>query len=271
MSTRAAPSPSRPWLVLLPLAACAALAVAAWSPRPAREPLARPAAALSPAAGPSPVPFVERAASRVEPTAVPADRTAGPARAPEAAPASNADAEAERQHGVEQSEALVRLMRAQVRRSALGLTASPEAAANNARLYLEGWRDAVTTLDPRLPDLMSDEVDATLCDAAALPAEQLSWLWLASEEPTFASARGLECVVAARLEHGASEDMVLWTALEAWDAAGMPVSESLEQLGRQTRDPRTSRRLAAIRGERRRDDTVEHALQLRASVTGALR
>jgi len=56
-------------------------------------------------------------------------------------------------------------------------------------------------------------------------------------------------VMANRLGPEPREDLVLWTALDAWRAARLPETPDMVRLGKQTQDERTQRALAMLRGD----------------------
>jgi hypothetical protein len=148
----------------------------------------------------------------------------------------------------EQVSTMMGMARTQIQRSVGIVGDEPETAANHSWPYFQGWIDAVQSIDPGLADAMSDDFDAALCDGSTSGAEKLVLLRLASEEPMFATQRGLACVISSQIAEK-KEDVVLWAGLEAWRSAKLSVSPELERLANSSKEKRTQRRLAAIRGE----------------------
>lgn len=112
---------------------------------------------------------------------------------------------------------------------------NPESLATQTSDYLLGWVDSTVRVAPDLADELATEVDATLCASDRDPALALVSLRLLMAMPELSSEEGFDCVFA----QDAPEDVVLWTALDAWHASGLPKSKAIAELEKTASDPRT--------------------------------
>ncbi len=153
-----------------------------------------------------------------------------------------------RKYRAEQARLIVTGLRTLATRSEGPRTPTPEKAAAEAWPYVEGWMSAVQTVAPEVLEDVGNAIESSLCDPATKPTQQMLLVRMGEHDPLFVSQRGLTCTI-ARYTQGAEPDHVLWTALDAWDAADLPVTPELEQLASLKGDERTQSNVARIRGE----------------------
>ena len=155
-------------------------------------------------------------------------------------PCETKDEQADQRYRVQQARELTALLRM---RAAVGEhgnpDAGPEAAANTANEYLSGWVDSVIRTAPDLLDELSAEINASLCADSTSDTELVVFSRAIRVMSELADSRGFDCVLAKH----PGEDVVLWSALSAWSASGLPKSDALAKLERSATDPRTARLL----------------------------
>lgn len=150
------------------------------------------------------------------------------------------NSEAESAQREQQARELFGLVRGYVGAAALfGSEQEPEAQALGTATYLTGVVDGIMRVAPELTDQIGQEIEQAVCAPKANRALVLSSMKLIQRAPDLATQKGIDCVVSMRSE----EDVVLWGALDAWQASGLPKSDALEELARNAKDPRTIERL----------------------------
>jgi hypothetical protein len=136
-----------------------------------------------------------------------------------------------------------------------------ELRASNFQPQLQGWLESVAATHPGDAQQISAAVTERLCSDVPLSAtEQLLLL----STVTHGALRGrsesgaVGCVLDRRI-HGdsAQEDVVLWSALDAWHAQGSPQLPAIERLRAVAADTRTTSRLD---GSRRRERQLGSAV-----------
>ena len=115
---------------------------------------------------------------------------------------------------------------------------NPESHATQTAEYLEGWVDGVIRTAPDLVDELAQEVQDTLCAKDRDRSLLLVTFRLIGSMPELASDAGFDCI----FTEDAGEDIVLWGALDAWRASGLPKSAALAALEHTASDPRTRER-----------------------------
>lgn len=117
----------------------------------------------------------------------------------------------------------------------------PEMVANSAEDYLSGWIDSLEYAAPDVVAAVSVEFSHELCSGAISDAKMLMYLryslHMGARAPEMAD--GLLCV----LRQHSTEDVVLWTALDAYAKAGIAPSEEWQRWASRGTDDRTLRRL----------------------------
>lgn len=117
---------------------------------------------------------------------------------------------------------------------------TPEIAANEYNLYTDGWIDALVQMAPDAQELIAEPIADSLCARGTTDAQTMVLSRILIRLPAAARARGLDCVLAAR----GQEDVVLWTALDAWRVADLPPTHTWQSWMDRATDPRTLRRFA---------------------------
>jgi hypothetical protein len=136
---------------------------------------------------------------------------------------------------------------------------NPEALAAQMMEYLFGWVDGVVRAAPDLVDEFASEVQDTLCTRDQDPALLLTTFKLVSTMPELATGEAFDCVFA----HNKKEDVVLWQALDAWHATGLPKSDAIAEIERDATDQRTRMHMLG----RRADEPRQPLPELQASAT----
>lgn len=150
------------------------------------------------------------------------------------------DAERDAEYREHQAADLKGLLLSQIDLLEMGLPGQlPELHANGMAMYQQGVIDAVTRTAPELVDELSAEIERTLCDPNAKQSHQIAMARFVSWMPETASESAFDCV----FKRG-QEDIVTWSALDAWRNADVPKSAALLELERKSSDERTLRRLA---------------------------
>jgi hypothetical protein len=164
-------------------------------------------------------------------------------RPAESCPAT--DSSAEREYRTQQSRELVGLLRYKI--SATEATSpvdGPEGVMNGLAPWLMGWTDALVRTAPDMVDELAAEFEASMCNPDTNPSEVMVLSRVIGQMPELGNERGFDCI----FERG-TEDMVLWTTLDAWRASAMPKSPALIKLEQRARDERTQRRLVKVSDE----------------------
>lgn len=127
-----------------------------------------------------------------------------------------------------------------------------EGVANATDEYLRGWADS---LEAGAPELLQDTargIERDLCEGDLSDAQTVVYLRFVLREAATRGPvldRGLRCVLGRRTQ----EDIVLWTALDAWAKSDLAAAPEWTAWAGRATDPRTLRRLVpwSRRGEGR--------------------
>jgi len=150
------------------------------------------------------------------------------------------DEEREASYRTQQSREIVDLLSERFRAvSAAFPQGQPEFVADHLRLYQVGLVDGILRTAPELTGPLGKHVESALCDPQAGDAMHMVMARLAGDTPELASPRGFDCIFQRR----GKEDVVLWTALDAWRRSGLARTDGLEKLERSASDARTKQRL----------------------------
>jgi hypothetical protein len=127
--------------------------------------------------------------------------------------------------------------------SRAGLRQPLETQVNNIADYLRGVLTAARAIDPSVLVALRDEYEGRLCGADAPPdLDVMVYAKLVTLGPEVASPRALNCALTRR----DTEDIVLWSLLDAWNAGGRPPLPALSSIERSATDERTTRRLKTL-------------------------
>ena len=166
--------------------------------------------------------------------------------------------EAEQRYRKEQAHDLMNLLRARVTEAdQLTRGADPEAAANQSFLYLMGWIDSVTRTAPDMVDELAAEVDESMCNKGTSPTELIVMSRVLMRMPELADSKGFDCLFS---QHG-SEDVVLWTGLDAWSRSGLPKGDALAKIQQSAKDERTLKRFLSPEDQLQRRRAAYEARQ----------
>ena len=115
----------------------------------------------------------------------------------------------------------------------------PEAHANAADLYLKGWAETLSDVDPTMVSPVLARISRALCDEHLSDGETLvlmraGFYFIHRAAPL---QEGLQCILRQRTR----EDIVLWTALRLWQAARFDRTSEWEQWRVSASDRRTQR------------------------------
>jgi len=141
---------------------------------------------------------------------------------------------------------------------------NPESLTVQVAEYLEGWTDGVVRGAPDLVDDFANEVQETLCARDPDPALLLVTFRMITSMPELGSAEAFDCIFSERT----TEDNVLWSALDAWRASGLPKSEALAALERRVTDSRTRERFLPRRGRGPHATSESEAVETMTSIKG---
>jgi hypothetical protein len=119
--------------------------------------------------------------------------------------------------------------------------ASPEVVANELRGYQMGLADGVLRTAPELAPELARRTENVLCDPKATDTQLMVMARLMGDMPDLATSTGFDCIFKNR----SKEDVVLWSALDAWRDSGLERTPGLQHLERQAVDKRTINRLQA--------------------------
>jgi hypothetical protein len=159
------------------------------------------------------------------------------------------DEEAVRTYRAEQAKLVVKGLRSLGVKPEARRFPSVLAASTQVWPYVEGWMSAIQTVSPEVLEDVGNEIEASLCDPATQPIQQMLLVRMGEHDPLFVSQRGLGCTVERYTKGGGTADHVLWKALESWKDANLPVTPELEQLARAQGDERTLDLIGRIRGD----------------------
>jgi hypothetical protein len=197
------------------------------------------------------------ASAKSETSDCPAGRAAAPAARPQHRPVTRPyltrpeelfvarDEEAQQEYRVRQSNELIDLLMMRIgAMSRPGFGDDPEVVASSMAMYQKGMIDAVVRTAPDLVEELAARLERSICEQHARPAQQVSLMRVIQDMPELANPGTFDCI----FENG-REDIVLWTALDSWKAAGRPDTPRLQSLRSHARDPRTLSRLRPPREE----------------------
>jgi hypothetical protein len=128
-----------------------------------------------------------------------------------------------------------------------------EAAGNAMVPYLMGMLATLRNVNPSLIGDLRDALAERTCSTSPSDAELMMVAHLIMTDAELGSRRTLECA----LRRHKTEDVVLWTMLDAWKATGRPPIQSVNELGASASDARTTRRLSDP--EKGRQDRIAEA------------
>jgi len=134
-----------------------------------------------------------------------------------------------------------------------GLGQPIEAQVNNITDYLRGILVGIRAVDPSVFEALRAEYESALCAVESpTDVEVLVFTKLAVMQPEIASPRALDCA----LERHETEDIVLWSLLDAWSAGGQIPLSAVAALEQRADDPRTLERLKTPREQRAELDAM---------------
>jgi hypothetical protein len=114
----------------------------------------------------------------------------------------------------------------------------PELAVNVIQDYLVGWATALQQGAPELLPEVAAQVTEEMCRPDASAEAVIALAKLAQQVPALTKAAALDCV----FRRSSKEDVVLWSALDAWRASGMLPTPEIKKLQASATDERTRRR-----------------------------
>jgi hypothetical protein len=180
---------------------------------------------------------VERASPRTPATRSRAQRRRDP-RPKASGPSAQAQhvLESEAQHRARAASDLINVLRAKVAEAerASPMQETPEDAANMVAGYLNGFSAALVRIAPDMVDELASEVERSMCSPTTGAAEAITLSRLLRDMPELTNPEAIDCVVRDR-----PEDIVLWSVLDAWNAAQLPKSEAIARVEAEAKDPRT--------------------------------
>ncbi len=147
------------------------------------------------------------------------------------------DAHADAVYRVEQSRELVDLVRRSVTRASLFVPpeGGPEMIANQVAMYQSGWIDSLVRTAPNLVDELASEIERSMCSSETSDAELIVMSRTVSTAPELANSAAFDCLFSKRR----GEDVVLWSAVEAWRRSGLPKTDVIAEVERSAKDDRT--------------------------------
>lgn len=177
----------------------------------------------------------------------------------------------------EQSDELISLLMNRLR---IASNATPqqslETTVNSMNDYMAGWAAQFVRTGSELTGAMAEKVEEAMCDAETSDEQLLMFSRIGILVPDLISSTSFDCLFANRSE----EDIVLWTALDAWRSSELPKSETIKSIENRFQDSRTQRRFLqpeqemVLRTEEwtRGDKHIKHdsSDDLNADVTDAL-
>jgi hypothetical protein len=233
------PKPRRRIAVVV-AAAIALLTVAfLWRPR------------LTPVTSHAPLPIMDASTASLPPSSqIPPPVKPRPSLASMATASANDDAEpATASEPERRARELFAVLTAHVDMLArLDPAGSPESAVDQTGTYLYGSLDAVRIARPELLGELSQRIERSLCDARSTPARLGMAARMILHAPDLGTARGFECL----FNRHQAEDALLWSALDAWRASGLPRVEALARIERHATDEQTRQRFLSDREQIRR-------------------
>jgi hypothetical protein len=153
------------------------------------------------------------------------------------------DAQAEHRWQEQQSKEVLDVLRSKLKLERLQFPEqSPEAVATPVFLYMQGLMDGLIRAAPDLVDGLAASIEASVCNPDASQEEIIGLSYITRLAPELANSRSFECIFSIHAR--GEENAVLWYALDAWKASGLPKTESLVAIERTAKDPRTRERFS---------------------------
>lgn len=148
------------------------------------------------------------------------------------------------------SQEVLRTVRATALNVARGyLPLGIEPAANEMTPYLIGMVRALRTVDPKVVEALGQEIADDICNRPSTDdVDLMLYSRLMTVDAALGSPRALNC---AFTKH-ATEDVVLWSLLDAWNASGREPLPALGSLARHATDERTTRRFLSPEEQRQK-------------------
>jgi hypothetical protein len=123
---------------------------------------------------------------------------------------------------------------------------------------LRGMIETARILDPTILPAIRDSFEKGICDGTADTDVDLMLFYRSvMRETRLGTQRGIDCAIRRHRQ----EDVVLWTALEAWNALGRPDLSDKTFLEQNATDPRTLMRLMPPEERHRRADEIRNQLR----------
>jgi hypothetical protein len=120
-----------------------------------------------------------------------------------------------------------------------------ELRINHMEGHLLGMLQAIRAIDPDLIPALRDQFESDICGGKSTEIDLLVFAKLGSLQASMLSPRALDCALWGRK----TEDVVLWSLLDAWQVAGQPALPSVASIQSNAQDQRTTRRLAPRDGQ----------------------
>jgi hypothetical protein len=114
-----------------------------------------------------------------------------------------------------------------------------EAAGNAMVPYIQGSLATLRTISPETINELRDALADRACDHVQTDIEEMFTAHMVLADRDLGAPRTFDCMLRDRKK----EDVVLWTALDAWKVAGRPQVPSIADITSAASDPRTVRRL----------------------------
>jgi hypothetical protein len=131
-----------------------------------------------------------------------------------------------------------------------------EAVGYQMEPYIQGMLMALRNTNPALVGALRDELTERACDHPQSDLELTMLSRMMLNDPDLGSPRIFDCALRGRKK----EDVVLWSMMDAWVAAGRPNTEVMSGIGAFAADARTVDRLTADSpGQRARLAAIEQA------------
>jgi hypothetical protein len=116
-----------------------------------------------------------------------------------------------------------------------------ETIGNSMAPYIQGALATLRALNPGGIDDLRDDLATRACDHPQTDSEDMLTAQMVLTDANLGSPMIFDCVLGKRKQ----EDVVMWTMLDAWKAAGRPQVASITDIAAAATDPRTIRRLTA--------------------------
>jgi hypothetical protein len=127
-----------------------------------------------------------------------------------------------------------------------------EGQANSLDGYLSGMIATIREIEPQVIGQLAEEFSRDICKGSTTDLDVVIFSKIVLLEPAIGSARAFGCA----LERRKTEDVVLWSLLDAWDVAGREPLPSISRIEKAAVDDRTRRRLVSP-SERRAELTQQ--------------